>query len=323
MDRLKDILTEDVGPLPVWGWAIAILGGIYLATRIGGLLGGGGEDEEPVRTQTLLPSGAVGATVGGSGAINQDVSQPLQTNNEWRQRVITGLSERDIATPVVIDQAITAWLNGADLTDEQRPIVNEAISIYGFPPDPPSSTSADSAIPESEFVAVIGEFSDLLGDSLQVLLESQNQRFEEQQSYFQQLISGLQSRIGSSRPPRTTPPAPSPPKPKPPAPKPKPNCPHISQRPQADLGDCGEKLFKIPPHIPWARIESVALATYGDPRKWSWIWARNQGRVDIGSNGEAHAVDNGGKLYPSGFRFIIPEAGAPGLPAPSNPPPRV
>lgn len=152
---LPDWLTRDIGPLPVWGWAAAGIGGFVLSKKLkgGGILGGGKKD---TGTADAAADPAAGADPGGFGGYqasgpggavtsypNIGVVTPgtgaeqLGTNDQWRAKVVKGMIENGFGS-IQVDSALTKYLAGEQLTSTEGGIVDKAISIYGFPPNPPT-----------------------------------------------------------------------------------------------------------------------------------------------------------------------------------------
>lgn len=157
--ELPEIVTKEIGPLPAWGWAVAGIGGFVLSRKLGGLFGGG--SEKAPATPAGSPdagdtgSGATGVPGDGFGGYGYagglggaswttgtsnvgQLSDPvIQTNDEWRAKVVAALAKQGYAA-LVVDSALTRYLAGEQLDQTAAAIVDRAISSVGFPPNPPT-----------------------------------------------------------------------------------------------------------------------------------------------------------------------------------------
>ena len=157
MDKAKQALMREFGPLPVWAWLIVIVGGVIVGRLITKATSGGGGDApeaaegSPSRIQ--LPAGYSGGAVGGGIALPNGAApeinsteQAIATNDEWRSRAVAFLVGAG-APPLGVDRALFAYLNGQALSPEQADYVGEAITRFGIPPSAPAAPTAESSQP--------------------------------------------------------------------------------------------------------------------------------------------------------------------------------
>lgn len=143
---MKADLSKQVGPLPVWGWAVAVIGGIALAlvARRSGLFGASSTSRatsspEPEPEQPFLPYDAPGGAVvplPGSGPTEGTDNRPT-TNDEWRAVALRRLTSEGYGA-FAVDRALGLWFASQDLNPQQAAIIDRALVLLGQPPDPPS-----------------------------------------------------------------------------------------------------------------------------------------------------------------------------------------
>lgn len=144
-DGISETLSKDIGPLPVWGWGVAIAGGLgvgYLVRRqMGGSLSGGDSGEEEPPPEEGRQSGPLGATQGpvrlpgAPGGQGSTTSRPrAATNPEWKRRAVQWASEAGFGS-LETDIALARYLGGQVLTQEQATIVDSVLSHFGTPPE--------------------------------------------------------------------------------------------------------------------------------------------------------------------------------------------
>ncbi len=152
LDDARDGLTREVGPLPVWGWLVALVGGVgvgFMITRgLGSGSGSGGRT--PANSETggsLVPggSGAVGGAVGlpFAPAIAGDaVDDGFQDNTEWRAAALAALQATGQFGALETDRALGLYLEGRQLDTGQAEIIERALDAVGMPPFPPAVAPA-------------------------------------------------------------------------------------------------------------------------------------------------------------------------------------
>lgn len=117
-----------------------------------------------------LPLGTVSTPQSGNpdGAANptpDSGNASIETNNDWLKAGVEFLvSKRE--GPVEAQTALSAYLNGEDLTFAQKELVDQVISEYGLPPDPgsvgsvsPAPAKAQGPLPRAHVVKSTNEDS--------------------------------------------------------------------------------------------------------------------------------------------------------------------
>lgn len=146
------MLGKKIGPLPVGGWAAAIVGGLTISwylRRNGGGSGGGYETAGDETAAPLVPpTGMGGAAVSdpsqpgnitpptdpGSAGVVEVV--PIETNAQWRQQAVKFLVGGNHASGVDSERAMGNYLTGKSLSPGQVALVNKAVAGIGPTPEP-------------------------------------------------------------------------------------------------------------------------------------------------------------------------------------------
>lgn len=143
-------LGKEVGAgplkLPIWGWLIAGVGGVYVAKKITAkqaASAGGSSDTTSADTSTTgtgLPGGGA-LTVGSNGALGvpngalSPVATTITDNDAWRiaaeQALVAGGYSGLLA-----DSAVAKYLNGAQLTTQEAGAINYVLTRIGPTPTP-------------------------------------------------------------------------------------------------------------------------------------------------------------------------------------------
>ncbi len=158
---LPAALSKEVGAgplkLPLWGWAIAGVGGVLLARKItGGSSAAASTADtapaEPAETGTDLPAGGV-LTLGANGAIQvpggalSPVASTITDNDAWRVAAINAMVTR---TPpfdaLFAANAVQKYLDGDRLTTAEQAAISYALTRIGptpmlVPPSLPITTT--------------------------------------------------------------------------------------------------------------------------------------------------------------------------------------
>jgi len=132
LDEARDVATTDLGPLPLWGWAVALVGGIYLSRLISGRTRKGATS--PVgsaATAAYVPSAATAAGPAGPA-----------TNDLWRAAGLRGAIASG-ASPLTADRALSSYLAGDPVSPANANIVEQALQAIGLPPNPPTALPPD------------------------------------------------------------------------------------------------------------------------------------------------------------------------------------
>lgn len=152
-------LTAKAGPLPVWGWAIAVSAPI-IAYRVYTTRKAAAAAAAAATATTAQPSadsypltgvpgttdssaGALGAyslynpggIYTGDGSTTSTTSTAPTSNNQWRQLAADKLTAAGY-DPSQVNTALTAILSGIAVTPQQEALFNEAVRAVGSnPPD--------------------------------------------------------------------------------------------------------------------------------------------------------------------------------------------
>lgn len=136
-----DALKKKIGPLPLWGWLLALVGGVVLAVVIKRAIGPGTDEPAPAAAPTLpydgdtAPTGSVGLPNGAS--VDQGAGElPITDNGQWRQRALTYLIGRG-TDAALADRVLAKYLEGRQRTVDQERLISLVLAGVGLPPDPP------------------------------------------------------------------------------------------------------------------------------------------------------------------------------------------
>lgn len=137
-DDFTSGLKQKVGPLPLGVWIMAVGAGIaiawYMRRNAAPAVPTGTESQDFTQGgNTDTPSGA--GNLGSSGVAPLP-SAPAD-NDEWLQRATDALLAKGGTSPAVVSAALSAWLGGESLDDQERAIVDMAIRAVGNPPVAP------------------------------------------------------------------------------------------------------------------------------------------------------------------------------------------
>lgn len=130
----SDLLTKQVGPLPVGAWGIVIVGALGMAYMFNkGQAGGSGSEGE-----VLLAEPGVGT--GGGQFVYEEPTKvtpdPVeQTNAAWITKAWSYLISKG-NNPTVVGTALNKYINGESLTSTEQGLVDLAIAGVGVPPEP-------------------------------------------------------------------------------------------------------------------------------------------------------------------------------------------
>lgn len=147
-----EFFNRKVAGLPVWGWAVAIVGGLAVAYFISRGSAAEPADDEFVGDPNDPYDSGIGADTPapGSGAVwvpgspgqNVDTTPSAPIDNaQYEQIAVQWLVGRGIS-PSVAASAVGKYLVGDDLTEQERNVVDMVIREFGTPPEgaPPPRT---------------------------------------------------------------------------------------------------------------------------------------------------------------------------------------
>jgi len=144
---VPELLKRQVGPFPVGVWLLIITAGVGIGVVVNRRIGT--VDEEPILEPDTGRDEYLGGTGGAQPALAgptylrpapPDTSGPVAfgSNDEWLQAAVRAVATGSGAPlPLTALEALTAFLDGHQLTPEQRAIVNKALGQLGPPPIPP------------------------------------------------------------------------------------------------------------------------------------------------------------------------------------------
>ena len=146
VDTATETLTREVGPLPVWGWGVALVGGVVVGRAVSRQFAGSGSGSGGPAPDGLGSVGGAGASGYVGGAVGlpsaaQYAPDPwvagYQWNIEWRAAAIARLTATGEYSALAVDGALAAYLDGRPLTTAQAAIIEVALQTIGGPPVPP------------------------------------------------------------------------------------------------------------------------------------------------------------------------------------------
>lgn len=141
-------LGRKVGPLPIWAWAVLIVGGgfvIFYIMRRGAstTASANGAGLSTVADQTA--AGALSSMYGSGGNANGYTSG-YSNNQQYEQAAISELSGSTQYTPLQVQGALGDLFAGNSLTADEQAIINKIEGSLGAPPEyVPNPTSTPSA----------------------------------------------------------------------------------------------------------------------------------------------------------------------------------
>jgi hypothetical protein len=143
-------LTKMVGPLPLGGWLAVVGVGVGVSVLNGRKNAAAPASAAaplvpPIPSATLDPLGPSPSDFGTSAPVT---AQPggATSNTAWVQ--LAQATMRTMRRPwsgYDIGQALGKYLNGSTLSDTERQIVDDALSLVGYPPD--GTTVAPDPVP--------------------------------------------------------------------------------------------------------------------------------------------------------------------------------
>lgn len=155
MVDVPKVLTNDIGPLPVWAWGLAGGAGIGLGLwwrrRTATATGPRTAAPTIVPGEVLFSPAAGGVSGSASGGLvsGGTVTEPSQaTNNDWRRRALAIAIEQGY-TATTADTILSLYFDGEPLTADQQKLLDIVIPSLGLPPDPPSIRSPQAPAPPS------------------------------------------------------------------------------------------------------------------------------------------------------------------------------
>lgn len=138
-EGVSGFLSQQWGPLPVWGWGVAMAGGLgvgYLVLTNFGDVGGGGESDRPQRRgrRPVATEGALAAPGAGGTTGQVDARTGFTTNSQWHREALDWLVDDRGSDPVAADTALSRYLSGQALTEQGANLIGAALTEFGRPP---------------------------------------------------------------------------------------------------------------------------------------------------------------------------------------------
>lgn len=144
MAEIGDVLTREVGPLPVWGWGVAVVGGLgvgYVVQRSfqsATTGGGGGDGGDQGAVDPGGPTGDLSGTQGSvglpGGPAQRDEPSGPTTNRQWRSFSLTWAMDNG-HDPVDVETALGRYLAGQRVTETGAGIIRGVLRHVGRPPE--------------------------------------------------------------------------------------------------------------------------------------------------------------------------------------------
>lgn len=148
-DNVKDILSRKVYGIPVIFLAVIAVGAMvwYLnrtaSEDVAAEETSDGETTDDTEGDTALYD--VASFTAAASEADTDDDDVAETNESWRKSAYTYLTSTKGNSPIAVEAALTAYLNGDVLTAQQAAMVDMAILYLGRPPAGPSSPSSVTA----------------------------------------------------------------------------------------------------------------------------------------------------------------------------------
>lgn len=139
-------LTRKIGPLPGWAWALIVVAlayGFYFWKKRGAA--GAGTPTSPATDPAAFAPAALGfesaGPMPGTGTYNGQVNTmpvgqaAVSTNAQWAKTVGNFLIGTGSYDSAAVSNALSKYLNGGQLTDQETAIVGTAVKQYQLPPE--------------------------------------------------------------------------------------------------------------------------------------------------------------------------------------------
>lgn len=141
MSDITESLSKKVGPMPLGAWMLAIGGGLGIAVYMRRHAAAAPAAPAGTDTSTWNQGGntATDPGAGNLGAGGTTITGPTRptTNDEWLTLAVDNLTAGGKASGSIVNFALSTWLSGASINEQQRAIVDMAIRALGNPPIPP------------------------------------------------------------------------------------------------------------------------------------------------------------------------------------------
>ncbi len=134
LETVETALTTKIGPLPGWSYAVIVVGGVwgvYLYRKRSGL-------GVPVTAAPTVDGFTSAAPVTQGASTVTPVNNgtpPIATNAQWARVTADSLIATGQYSAIDVSNAISNYLNGAQLSAVQGAIIALALAHYGTPPE--------------------------------------------------------------------------------------------------------------------------------------------------------------------------------------------
>lgn len=123
-----NILTKRIGPLPVIGWVVVIIGAYLVYRYIHNL-----NASNATPSGTATDNAPIGSTDTGSGQTPGPTPQPAMTNAQWYAKAYAGVIRLGYS-PQLAKTALDRYFSGEQLDAREEAVIHAAINLYGAPP---------------------------------------------------------------------------------------------------------------------------------------------------------------------------------------------
>lgn len=136
-------LGRKVGPLPIWGWAVLLIGGVALFLYIRSRSSGTVADNNGAGLSSTTDQTAAGALSSMYGTSGSGYTSSYSNNQAYEQAAISELSGSTQYSPLQIQTALGKLFSGDQLSTSDQSIINKIESSLGAPPEyVPTPTAA-------------------------------------------------------------------------------------------------------------------------------------------------------------------------------------
>lgn len=152
-----DGFGRKFGPLPIWGWALVLVAGVFVYTRFFHSSASSSSTASTAATgvPNVMTTGGYLPASSGSGSVSVGATPSLYTDNtSWENAAVQGASSYG-SDPLSVQRALDQYLKGSagSLTTSQESLVNRIVSAIGAAPigtaDGGTPSTAGTSAPRS------------------------------------------------------------------------------------------------------------------------------------------------------------------------------
>lgn len=152
----SDGFGRKFGPLPIWGWALVLVAGVFVYTRFfhSSAASSSGGSTAATGVPNVMTTGGYLPASQGSGSVTLGATPSMYTDNtSWENAAVQGASSYG-SDPLSVQRALDQYMNGSagTITTAQESLINRIISAIGAPPIPSTNggtPSVSSGTPRS------------------------------------------------------------------------------------------------------------------------------------------------------------------------------